>query len=47
MKHLAIIVIVMQVIFISCNKEDDIIENKKDDIIEKWIIRRKPCHLFR
>jgi hypothetical protein len=34
MKHLAIIVIVMQVIFVSCNKEDDIIENKKDDGIE-------------
>ncbi len=34
MKHLAIIVIVMQVIFISCNKEDDIIENEKDDGIE-------------
>jgi hypothetical protein len=35
MKHLFIILIVMQVIFISCNKEDDIIEMKKDDIIEK------------
>jgi hypothetical protein len=35
MKHLVIIVIVMQVFFISCNKEDDIIEKKKDDIIEK------------
>ena len=28
MKHLIIILIVMQVIFISCNKEDDIIEKK-------------------
>jgi hypothetical protein len=35
MKHLVIIAIVMQVIFISCNKEDDIIEKDKDDIIEK------------
>ena len=35
MKHLFIILIVMQVFFISCNKEDDIIELKKDDIIEK------------
>lgn len=34
MKHLAIIVIVLQVIFISCNKEDDIIEEIEDDIIE-------------
>jgi hypothetical protein len=35
MKHFFIILIVMQVFFISCNKEDDIIEMKKDDIIEK------------
>ena len=34
MKHLLIILIVMQVIFISCIKEVDIIEMKKDDIIE-------------
>ena len=34
MKHLAILVIVMQFMVISCNKEDDIIENLKDDIIE-------------
>ena len=34
MKHLVIMAIAMQVIFISCNKEDDIIENTKDDIIE-------------
>ncbi len=35
MKYLAIIVIAMQVLFISCNKEDDIPENKQDVIIEK------------
>jgi hypothetical protein len=35
MKHVVIIAIVMQVFFISCSKEDDIIDKKKDDNIEK------------